>query len=123
MTNHSVFEFPGVDSFPEVAPELTYNTFNRYRVLDDYVSGHRGKFSEADAEQAMSLVYGFANDSSEGAAYDLPLRTLCVTFIDVGQRAMRLRFYLRDSEGAGSSVWAPRGGEAVFAEPLEFKLG
>jgi hypothetical protein len=107
-----------VSTFPEVPADARYNSFNRYRVLDEYVSNHKGKFSGEDAEHVLSLVYANTDDSSEGAAFDLPCRTLWPILCDSHDRTMKLRFYLKDSEKEA----ATGGPELIFSEPKVFRL-
>lgn len=98
MTNHSVFEYPDVATFPEYPPNARYNTFARYRVLDDYIRSHSGPFSAEDAEHSMELVYANTQDSSEGAAHDFPVRTLWLCVMDTEELSLRVKFYRRDGD-------------------------
>ncbi len=118
MTNHSVFEYPGVDSFPDVPPQARYNTFARYRVLDGYLSGHPGAFSEEEAEHAMELVYANTEDSSEGAAHDFPVRTIWLCVTDTHDLTMRVKFYRQDGE-IDPATAIP---SLEFTDHYEFKL-
>lgn|GEM_PF-2768592 len=47
----------------------------------------------------MSLVYANTTDSSEGAAFDLPVRTLWPAVFDHGERSIMAKFYMRDGPG------------------------
>ena len=98
MTNHSVFEYPDVATFPEYPAGARYNTFARYRVLDRYVAGHGGLFSPEDAEHCLELVYANTEDSSEGAAHDFPVRTLWLSVTDTRDLTIRVKFYRHDGE-------------------------
>ncbi len=117
ITNHSVCDYPTVDKFPK-APEDEYDTFNRYRRLDEYVRGHVGKYSIEDGKHAMSLVYGCVNEATEGGYHALPLRTLYTAVVDIDERAISVKFYLRDGK-IDSATGVP---ELVFSKPFEFKL-
>jgi hypothetical protein len=118
ITNHSVWEYPDTSTFPDAPRDARYNSFNRYRVLDEYISGHDGIFSPEDAEYALSLVYANTNDSDEGAAYDLPCRTLWPVLTDTHDLSMSMKFYLKDGTGI-----SPMGGpELLFSSPMEYKL-
>ncbi|MFA5867141.1 MAG: hypothetical protein WC891_04140 [Actinomycetota bacterium] len=44
----------------------------------------------------MDLVRGFCQDSSEGPSLDLPLRTLWPLVIDLDDKSVRVKFYLKD---------------------------
>ncbi len=97
MTNHSVFEYPDASSFPEYPPNARYNTFFRYRVLDDYIKSHSGLFSPEEVEHAMELVVANTEDSSEGAAHDFPVRTIWICVTDTDDLTMQAKFYRHDA--------------------------
>ena len=118
MTNHSVWEYPDTTTFPEVPTDARYDSFNRYRVLDDYIRGHEGKFSREDMRYVLSLVYANTNDSSEGAAHDLPCRILWPILYDCHDRSFTMKFYLKDGEEEAITG----GPEPIFSETMEFKL-
>ncbi len=117
MTNHSVFEYPDVESFPEYPPNARYNTFFRYRVLDDYISEHSGLFSPEEVEHAVELVVANTEDSSEGAAHDFPVRTIWICVTDTDDLTMRAKFYRHDAgdDAAGIPI-------LEFTDHMEFKL-
>ncbi|MBN1527145.1 MAG: linear amide C-N hydrolase [Candidatus Omnitrophica bacterium] len=117
ITNHSIHDYPALDKFPAAAKD-DYDTFNRYGRLDKYVRDHRGKYSMDDAGHAMSLVYGRVEEASESGYHNLPLRTLYTALVDIDERAMRVRFYLKDGERDPKTGFP----ELIFSEPLEFKL-
>lgn len=118
MTNHSAWEYADESTFPEIPAGARYNSFYRYKVLSDYIASYQGEFSSDDVAYAMSLVYANTTDSSEGAAFDLPVRTLWLAVFDHSERSIMAKFYLRDGPGE-----SPAGGpELLFTEPIEFKL-
>jgi len=117
ITNHSVYDYPAVDKFPEPSKD-DYDTFNRYRRLRKYVQGHKGKFSVEDGKQAMTLAYGRVNEASEGGYHALPLRTLYTAVVDIDERAVWVKFYLRDGK-TDPATGLP---ELIFSKPFEFKL-
>lgn len=117
VTNHSVSEYPGLDKFPPPNKD-TYDTFNRYRKLDEYINKHEGKYSEADASRAMSLVYGCVEEASESGYHNLPLRTQYTALVDIDKREITARFYMRDGK-INPATGVP---ELIFSEPFEFKL-
>jgi hypothetical protein len=117
ITNHSIIDYPTLDKFPEPSKD-DYDTFNRYRRLDKYVRGHEGKYSMDDGSYAMSLAYGRVNEASEGGYHALPLRTLYTAVVDIDERAVWVKFYLRD----GKTDPATGMPELIFSEPVEFKL-
>ena len=117
ITNHSVYEYPTVKKFPKPS-ENDYDTFTRYRRLDKYVEDHKGKFSKEDGEEALSLAYGRVEEAGEGGHHELPLRTLYTAIMDLDERTMQVRFYLRDKKPDRRDGLA----NPLFSEPFEFKL-
>ncbi|MFH1878960.1 MAG: C45 family peptidase [Candidatus Omnitrophota bacterium] len=117
ITNHSIYEYPSADKFPEQNAD-DYDTFNRYRRLENYLDSHSGKYSVKDGQEAMSLVYGRVQEASEGGHHNLPLRTLYTAVVDLNERSISARFYLRDGEPDPETGLAT----LVFSEPLEFTL-
>ncbi|MFC1576832.1 C45 family autoproteolytic acyltransferase/hydrolase [Candidatus Omnitrophota bacterium] len=118
MTNHAVYLYPDVKTFPEYPPSATYNSFYRYRALYDYLQGHEGKVSADDAMDAMSLVYAHTHDADEGAARPTPCRTLWTMLYDVNERSVELKFYLKDGPvdpGTGDPT-------LVFTDLFKFEL-
>jgi hypothetical protein len=87
-------------------------------VLEEYVKTHKGKYTEGDGTQALSLAYGRVDEASEGGHHDLPLRTLYTAVVDLDKRSIWARFYSRDGKRD------PKTGlpELIFSKPFEFKL-
>ena len=117
ITNHSVYDYPTIDKFPEPTKD-SYDTFNRYRRLEEYVRSHKGKFTKEDGIEALSRAYGRVNEASEGGHHDLPLRTLYTAVVDIDNRSIWLKFYEHDGK-TDPTTGLP---ELVFSEPFEFKL-
>jgi len=117
MTNHSVYLYPDVSTFPEVPADKTYNSFFRFKRLDDYVKSHKGKFSVDDAKEAMTLSYGHSQDKDEGAAVPLPMRTLWTMVYDLDEGTIDVKFYAKD--GPSDAQGDPT---LVFTKPFKFKL-
>jgi hypothetical protein len=117
ITNHSVYDYPEVDKFPEPAKD-DYDSFNRYRRLEEYVRAHKGKFSERDGAEAMALAFGKVDEASEGGHHDIPLRTLYTALVDIDNRSISVRFYARDGK-KDPATGLPK---LIFSEPFEFKL-
>ena len=114
MTNHSVYYYPTIDKvIPEVDKNTAYDTFYRYLRLYDYLQASAfHKYTTDDGLYAMSLVYGFANDVSEGT-YTLPMRTLWSLVMDVDDLSLKIRFYTVDD----NTLKTP-----VFTEAYTFRL-
>jgi len=114
MTNHSAYKYPSVDDFSPIDKTRAYDTFYRYLRLHEYLQAsvfHR--YTPDDGLYAMSLVYGFVNDESEGTAMPLPLRTVWSLVMDVDDLSMRIRFYTTDDDTTES----PR-----FTDAFTFRL-
>ena len=97
MTNHSVYKYPSVSTFPQIDYSKSYDTFYRYLRLYDYLQASVfHKYTPDDGLYAMSLVYGFVNDASEGTARPLPTRTVWSLVMDVDDLTMKVKFYTVD---------------------------
>ncbi len=99
VTNHSIFYEPNVNSFLKpVDTTKPYDTHYRYLRLNDYLqSTPNKKYTADDGLFAMSLVYGYADDGSEGAAQPLPLRTVWSLVMDLDDLSMKIKFYTKDN--------------------------
>lgn len=115
LTNHSIFKEPSVADFKERVPTTEpYETHYRYLRLYDYLRSTSGKkYTSDDALFAMSLVYGYADDGSEGAAIPLPLRTVWSLVMDLDDLSMKIKFYTKDN----SALKAP-----LFSDYYTFRL-
>jgi len=118
MTNHPVYKYPDPDKFPAYSPKATYNTFYRYRALDNFVKNHPEKFSRDDLKKAISLVYAHTHDMDEGASLPSPCRTLFNEVYDLTDLSVEAKFYLKDGPTD------PNTGDPtlVFTAPFKFKL-
>ncbi len=118
LTNHPVYKYPAIKNFPEVSEKERYNSFTRYRILEDFIEKHGGKLAEGEAKEALGLVYGNTNDKSEGAALDLPLRLIWTTLYDLADKTIEVRFYLKD----GKKSPATGANELILSKPFKFRL-
>ncbi|MBN2688197.1 MAG: linear amide C-N hydrolase [Deltaproteobacteria bacterium] len=118
MTNHSVYLYPDVNGFPSYSPRATYNSFYRYRALNDFLQKHRGKISRDDAWRALHSVYAHTVDADEGAAFPIPCRTLCPMVYDIDERSLEVKFYLKDGP-TDPSTGDPK---LIFSKIFRFKL-
>lgn len=98
ITNHSLFYEPNVASFKKpVDFSKPYDTHYRYLRLHDYLQATVGKkYTPDDGLFAMSMVYGYADDGSEGPALPLPLRTVWSLVMDPDDQSMKIKFYTKD---------------------------
>ena len=100
--------------FPPIDKTKPYDTFYRYLRLHDYLQASVfHKYTPDDGLYAMSMVYGFVNDASEGTALPLPLRTVWSLVMDVDDLSMKIRFYTVDDD----SVKTP-----FFTDTFTFSL-
>jgi hypothetical protein len=118
LTNHAVYKYPDVSTFPGVPATDEYDSFNRYRRLDAYIAGHRGQFTPGDAVFSMSMVYANTDLAMEGGSRHLPMRTVWTSVFDLEDRSVLVTFYLRD--GKKDPEKNPSG--LVFSPPFTFRL-
>lgn len=119
ITNHAVHMYPTVDAFPSVDPKASYNTFNRYRTLNNVLNLHQGKFSVDDCFDIMAEVYGHSDDSEEaGAKSPYPIRTLWTFVTDLTDKSITIKYYLRD----GSTGKDDNDIRLIFTDPISMQL-
>ena len=73
-----------------------YDTFNRYIVLNNTISSHEGKFTEIDASNALGKVMANTVTAAEGAVIPVPINTIYNVIMDLTNRSMKVKFYLKD---------------------------
>jgi predicted choloylglycine hydrolase len=114
ITNHPVYLNPDVTKFKKST--FKHYSFNRYKLLSDYINSHKGKFSKDDMLYANSLVYGTSIDQVDKRK--LPVRTMWNVLYDSTERTMEAKFYLKDGK------YNPKTGEyeLTFSVPFKFKL-
>lgn len=97
LTNHSVAKYQDISTFPPTDPNASYNTFNRFKVLNSYLENTKEKkHSTDDLFHILSLVQARTQDASEGSAFNLPARTLWPVVINLDDCSMQVKFYLND---------------------------
>lgn len=123
ITNRSIHDYPSVESFPVTDPNDYYDSFNRYRKLDEFVKLHPGKFAEEDMTNALSLVYGHGLDKTETSSTSpqvtaMPIRTVWSTLFDNTGLSVTVKFYLKD----GVTDPVTNLPTLIFSKPYQFKL-
>ncbi len=119
VTNHAVHLYPAVTSFPSTDPKANYNTFNRFRTVQDIVDSHQGKFTVDDCFQIMSKVYGATDDAEEaGAHIPYPLRTMWTFVMDLTDRTIYIKYYLRDA----GKIECTNDVKLLFTDPIKIRL-
>jgi hypothetical protein len=118
LTNHALFKYPNTSAFPQVPATDEYDSFNRYRRLDNYVTSHVGNFSPDDASSSMALVYANTALAMEGGSPPLPMRTVWTSLFDLEDRSVTVQFYEKD--GVRNATTNPSG--LVFSQPFTFRL-
>jgi len=101
MTNHPMFIFSNYTSKDMQREGLlplndAYDTFNRYVRLDNFTSSHVGKFSEEDAAAALREVFANKMVMVEGAPKPLPINTIYNVILDLNERSLNVKFYLKN---------------------------
>jgi len=117
ITNHGVYAYSDISKMP-VDEKDPYDTFNRYRRLANFIAAHKGKYSIADGWKAMDLVMCGQAEGSEGGYHKIPMRTLYQIVIDNEERAIQVKFYLKDKSVDPVTGYA----ELIFSKTFEFKL-
>ena len=99
MTNHSMRLYPDPSQYQDKYKKTeSYNTFYRYMRLYEYLQASAFiKYTLDDGLYAMSLVYGYADDASEGAAAPFPVRTIWSVAMDIDDLSMKIKFYTADN--------------------------
>lgn len=100
MTNHPMYENFDTTSinYQKYDPSKPYDTYYRYMRLYNYLQASAFRYyTPDDGLYAMSLVYGYANDSSEGAAQPFPVRTIWSLVMDVDDLSLKIKFYTVDN--------------------------
>ena len=118
LTNHAVYKYPDTGTFPSIPATDEYNSFNRYRKLDAYITSHKGQFTEDDALNSMSLVKANTDLAMEGGSRPLPMRTVWTSVFDLEERSAKVSFYLKD--GKKDPEKNPSG--LVFSPQFTFRL-
>lgn len=124
MTNHPMYLFSNyaIKDLPRESNLIPYNdpydSFNRYITLHNFTSSHQGKFSEGDASDALSLVFADTVIAAEGAMMPLPINTIYNVLLDVTDKSVKAKFYLKngpvDPETGKNTT--------IYSEYFTFKL-
>lgn len=97
MTNHPQYLYQDSSTFP--ASEDTYNTFNRYRKLEEFVAEHldagHTKISRDDADAALQSVFGRAK-CEVGVSKKKRFITMWTEVYDLTSKTLEVAFYLKD---------------------------
>jgi len=118
-TNHALHVYPTPASFPQTDPKANYNTFNRFRTLQDAVDSRQDKFTVDDCFQILSKVYGATDDAEEAGAHNpYPIRTLWTFVMDLTDRTIYIKYYLRDA----SKIEGTKGVNLLLTDPIKIRL-
>lgn len=124
MTNHPMFIFSkyALKDLPREENLIPYNhpydTFNRYITLYNTTSNHEGEFSEEDAASTLSEVYANAILEVEGSMRPLPINTIWNVILDLTDRSMKIKFFLKKGPVDG----AANESMPIFTPYLAFKM-
>ncbi len=59
------------------------------------INGHEGKFSDEDAANVLRSVEGNTVIQAEGALEPLPINTIWNVILDLNDRSMKVKFFLK----------------------------
>jgi len=127
MTNHPMYIFSkyALKDLPREKNLIPYNqpydTFNRYITLYNITSSHKGKFSEEDATNALSAVSANTTNTMvayEGAIMPLPINTIYNALLDLTDRSLKVKFYLKN----GPIDPKTNENTSIFSPYLTFKM-
>lgn len=102
MTNHPIYLFTHYalkdlprekDLIPYCDP---YDSFIRYITLSNITNSHEGRFTDIEAADALSAVSPNTVIAAEGALRPLPINTIYHVLMDLDNRSMMVKFYLRN---------------------------
>ena len=123
MTNHPMYIFSkyATKDLPRenyIIPNDPYDSFNRYITLYDITSSHKGKYSEMDTADALSAVSANTMVAAEGAIMPLPINTIYNALLDLTDRSLKVKFYLKNGPVD------PKTSEntSIFSPYLTFKM-
>ncbi|MGA9097352.1 MAG: C45 family autoproteolytic acyltransferase/hydrolase [Methanotrichaceae archaeon] len=124
MTNHPMYIYSkyGLEDLSEeknlIMYDDPYDTFNRYITLYNIISSHDGKFSDEDAANVLSSVEGNTVIQAEGAMKPLPINTIWNVILDLTDRSMKVKFFLKK----GPVDKATNKSTLIFTPYLAFKM-
>lgn len=96
MTNSPVWALPPPEKFPTEYDD-EYDSLYRYKVLQDLVKGHEGKYPFSFMVQANETVFPRKASSSLGGPA-MTLRPVWQVVYDQTDLAMKVRFWLKDGK-------------------------
>ncbi len=101
MTNHPMYKYSKY-SLEDLSEEKNlisyydpYDTFNRYITLYKIISSHEGKFSDEDVAEVLGAVEGNTVLQIEGAKTPLPINTIWNAILDLTDRSLKMKFFLK----------------------------
>lgn len=124
MTNHPMYIFSkyATEDLPRENDIIPYNdpydSFNRYITLYNITSSHKGKYSVMDTADALSAVSANTMVASEGAIMPLPINTIYNALLDLTDRSLKVKFYLKN----GPIDPKTNENTSIFSPYLTFKL-
>jgi hypothetical protein len=121
MTNHPIYLYTGysLKDLPREADLIPYNdpydSFRRYITLSNLTNitnSQNGRFTEAQAADALSAVSPNTVIAAEGAMRPLPINTIYHVLTDLTSRSMKVKFYLMNgpkdpATGKNTSIFSP----------------
>lgn len=102
MTNHPIYLYANY-ALKDLPRETTlipygdpYDSFIRYITLSNITNSQEGRFTDMQAADALSAVSANTVIAAEGALRPLPINTIYHVLMDLDNRSMMVKFYLRN---------------------------
>ncbi len=101
MTNHPLYKYSkySLEKLSDEKNPLSYydpyDTFNRYITLYKITTSHEGKYSEEDIADVLRAVEANTVIQAEGALEPLPINTIWNVMLDLTDRSMKVKFFLK----------------------------
>ncbi len=124
MTNHPMYKYSNysLENLSEEKDPISYydpyDTINRYITLYNVIGSHEGKFSDEDIAKVLSAVEGNTVLQVEGAKEPLPINTIWNAILDLTDRSMKVKFFLKKGPIDKATDESP----LIFSPYLTFKM-
>jgi hypothetical protein len=115
MTNNPVWALPPPEQFPQAFDD-EYNSLHRYKVLQDLLTSHEGKYTFSFMVQANEKVFPRRAGQSLGGPA-MTLRPVWQVVYDQTDLAMKIRFWLKDG---GTDAYGRS--ELIMSDWFDFAL-
>jgi len=124
MTNHPMYKYSkySLENLSEEKNLLSYydpyDTINRYITLYKITTSHEGKYSEEDIADALRAVEANTVIQAEGALEPLPINTIWNVMLDLTDRSLKVKFFLKKGPADKATGEEP----LIFTPYMTFKM-